>query len=414
VTDRDADWGINTRLLHSDRLGGAEAGALHQPVHTGVAYGFEHADDLAAVFQGRAKGFAYARTGTPTTRALEKRVTLLEDGASTVVFSTGMAAIHATFFALCSAGDHVVCTSFLFGNTASVMGSLVRFGVDVDFVDATDASNVEAVVRDDTRIVFVETIANPRTQVADLEAIGRICAERGILYVVDNTMTSPWAFRPKTVGASLVVNSLTKHVGGHGNALGGAVTDTGLFDWATYANIQEAYKRFPTPDWGITQIKKKGLRDTGGALASDVAHRLSAGMETLSLRMPRATSNAQALCEMLEAHPGVARVYYPGLKSHPQYERAASLFRGSSSLFSFELAADVDCFEYIDRLRIAIPSTNLGDTRTLVIPVAHTIFFEAGAERREEMGIVDSLIRVSVGIEDIEDLLEDFRTAFAV
>ncbi len=413
MTERNDSWDISTRVLHADRLGGAEAGALHQPVHTGVAYGFDRAEDIAAVFQGRQKGFAYARTGTPTTQALERRVNLLEDGAATVAFSTGMAAIHALFFALCNAGDHVICTSFLFGNTASVMGSLTRFGVDVDFVDATESANVAQVLREDTRIVFVETIANPRTQVVDLEGIGKLCAERGILFVVDNTMTSPWAFQPKRVGASLVINSLTKHIGGHGNALGGAVTDTGLFDWAAYPNIQDVYKRFETAAWGITQIKKKGLRDTGGALASDVAHRLSAGMETLGLRMERTSSNAQQLCEMLEAHPKVARVYYPGLKTHPQHDRAATLFRACSSLFSFELADSVDCFEYIDRLRLAIPSTNLGDTRTLVIPAAHTIFFEAGPERRAEMGIADSLIRVSVGLEHPDDLLADFAQAFA-
>jgi O-acetylhomoserine (thiol)-lyase len=259
--------------------------------------------------------------------------------------------------------------------------------------------------------VFVETIANPRTQVADLARIGELCRERGLLYVVDNTMTSPWLFRPSTVQAGLIVNALTKYIGGHGNALGGAITDTGLFDWTQFPNIAESYRSQKPALWGITQLKKKGLRDWGATLAADQAHHLAAGAETLALRLTRQCANAQSLAEFLLDHPKVAAVHYPGLPTHPEYERAKSLFRAPGALLSFELAAGEDVVAALNRMRVVVLSSNLGDNRTLAIPVAQTIFWEMGAARRAEMGIADSLVRVSVGIEDGDDLIADFGHA---
>jgi O-acetylhomoserine (thiol)-lyase len=335
----------------------------------------------------------------------------MEDGRSTICFATGMAAIGAVVQALLRAGDHVVSSSFLFGNTNSLWQTASLQGIDVAMVDATDVKKVEAAITPATRLVFVETIANPRTQVADLARIGKLCAERGILYVVDNTMTSPYLFRPKTVGAGLVVNALTKSIGGHGNALGGALTDTGVYDWSRYPNILETYKRNPAPQWGMVQVRAKALRDFGATLGPEAAHHLAVGSETMALRMERECANALAVAQMLEADERVAAVYYPGLKSHPQHAISTELFRAYGSLFSFELKDGIDCFDYLNRLNIAVSASNLGDTRTLVIPVAHTIFYEMGAERRASMGIAESLIRGSVGIEDTEDLVEDFRQA---
>ena len=185
---------------------------------------------------------------------------------------------------------------------------------------------VERALTPATRIVFVETIANPRTQIADLARIGALCAARGLVYIVDNTMTSPWLFRPKTVGASLVVNALTKYIGGHGNALAGSVTDTGLFDWTRYPNIADNYKTAAPPMWALTQIRKKGLRDWGGTLSADQAHHIAVGAETLALRMERTCANAQALAEFLAAHRKVRAVHYPGLATHPQHALAKALF----------------------------------------------------------------------------------------
>jgi O-acetylhomoserine (thiol)-lyase len=404
-------YGFTTTILHNDRHKPIEHGSLHKPIHTSVAFGYTDARQLASVFQGKEPGFRYGRQGNPTISALEDKVSKMEDGVATLCFGTGMAAIGALFQALLKAGDAIVSSSFLFGNTNSLWQTVAGQGVDVAFVDATDVAQVEAALTTNTRMVFVETIANPRTQVADLARIGELCRERGILYVVDNTMTSPWLFRPKSVGAGLVVNSLTKSIGGHGIALGGALTDTGLFDWSAYPNIAPNFRKQPAHAQGMAQLRAKALRDFGASLGPEAAHHIAVGAETLALRMTRTCANALALATMLEADERVAKVHYPGLASHPQHGIVTSLFRAGGSLLSFELHEAIDPFDYLNRLQLAIPASNLGDNRTLVIPVAHTIFFEMGAERRASMGIAESLIRVSVGIEDTDDLVEDFRQA---
>ncbi|KIF82270.1 cystathionine gamma-synthase family protein [Noviherbaspirillum autotrophicum] len=407
-------YGFTTTILHSDRQKPIEHGSLHKPIHISVTFGYRDARELASVFQGKQPGYRYGRQGNPTVSALEDKVTKMEQGLATICFSTGMAAIGALVQGLLRKGDHVVSSSFLFGNTNSLWQTANALGIDVSMVDATDVKNVEAALTPATRLVFVETIANPRTQVADLKRIGQLCRDRGILYVVDNTMTSPYLFRPRMVGASLVVNALTKSIGGHGNALGGSLTDTGLYDWNKFPNIYDSYKRYASSQWGMAQIRAKSLRDFGGTLGPEAAHHIAVGAETMALRMERECANALALAQMLEADERVAAVYYPGLPSHPQHKLAKELFGAFGSLFSFELNDKIDCFDYLNRLKLAIPASNLGDTRTLVIPVAHTIFYEMGADRRASMGIAESLIRVSVGIEDTADLLEDFQQALAV
>jgi O-acetylhomoserine (thiol)-lyase len=403
--------GFTTTILHSDRRHSVEHGAIHKPMHPASQYAYADARELAAVFQGKA-GFTYARQGTPTTAALETKITQMEEGVSTVSFATGMAGLSAIFMTLLRQGDHLITSQYVFGNTSSLFTTLASFGIEITFVDATDAANVAAAIRPNTRMVFTETIANPGTQVADLEGMGKICQARGLVYVVDGTLTSPWMFLAKRVGASLVMNSLSKYIGGHANALGGSVTDTGLFDWSTYDNIYESYRKGPSTGWGLTQIKKKGLRDMGGTLASEAAHRIAAGAETLSLRLAKHCANAAALAAFLQKHPGVGKVHYPGLVSHPQHLRAAELFDSRfGGLLGVELADGIDCFDFLNRLDVVILATHLGDTRTLALPAAHTIYYEMGAAKRQDMGISDSFLRVSVGIEDEDDLIGDFDQA---
>ncbi len=405
---------FTTQVLHSDRSANIEHFAVHKPVHTSTTYGYPDANHLARVFQGAESGFVYSRQSNPTTAALENKITTMEDGLATACFSTGMAAIGSTFIALLRAGDHIVSTSYLFGNTNSLMSTIDTLGCHVSLVDATHVTHIEAALQENTRLVFVETIANPRTQVADLAKIGELCRERGLLYVVDNTLTSPYLFQPKAVGASLSINSLTKYICGHGNALGGAVTDTGLYDWSQYPNIYDTYKKFEPSLWGITQIRKKGLRDFGSTLTAESAHKIAIGAETLALRMERACDNAVILANFFAAHPSISKVYYPGLQDHPQHELSRTLFKRHGAIISIELADECDCFEFLNQLKLVILSSHLGDNRTLAIPVAHTIYWEMGAERRAEMGIDDSLIRLSIGIEDQQDLLDDFTQALAI
>ena len=404
---------ISTQILHADRLGAVEHGAILKPLHIATAYGYATADELTAVFQGQQSGHVYGRQGNPTTQALEAKISLMEDAVGTVCFATGMAAICSMMMALLRKGDHVVASRFLFGNTASWMNTLTQMGCEVTLVDATASANVEEALRPETRMVFVETIANPRTQVADLEGIGKLCTQRGLVYVVDSTMTTPQLFQPKSVGASLIVHSLSKSICGHGNALGGSVSDTGLYDWASHPHILPAYKKGAANTWGLLQIRKKGLRDMGATLSSEHGHRIAAGAETLSLRMERACGNAMAIAQWLERQPLVAKVHYPGLESHAQHARSKSLFKSAGALLAFETVESIDPFEVLNALQLVIKSSHLGDNRTLAIPVARTIFWEMGAEQRQSMEIADSLIRLSVGIEATQDLLADFEQAFA-
>lgn len=409
-----ATQGFTTGIVHSDKAFGVEHGGVHKPIHTSVQYGFDKVEDLIGVFQGTLKGgFNYARQGTPTTAALEAKVTRMEQGLGTICFATGMAGISAIFLTLLREGDHLVASKFVFGNTNSIFGTLRDLGIEVTTVDATDAANVAAAVKPNTRMVFVETIANPGTQVPDLGAIGALCRDKGLVYVVDNTITSPLLFRPKTVDASLVLNSLTKTIAGHGDALGGAVTDTGLFDWSNYPNIFAGYRKGDARQWGLTHIRKKGLRDMGGSLSSEHAHNISVGAETLALRVAQTSATALELARFLEQHPAIVKVHYPMLESHPQHALARQHFSAGSWLLSFELRNATTLLDFLNRLQIPVKATGLGDTRTLIIPVAPTIFWEAGAEVRAAMGIADGLIRLSVGLEEPGDLLADFAQALA-
>ncbi|MCW7537508.1 cystathionine gamma-synthase family protein [Aquabacterium sp. A7-Y] len=405
---------LTTSILHADRRLGVEHGGIRTPIHTSIQYGYERVEDLIDVFQGKRKGgFNYARQGTPTTAALESKLAALELGRGAVCFSSGMAALTAVFLTLLRAGDHVVSSRFVFGNTHSLFTTLGTLGIEVSRVDAGSAAEVAAALRPNTRMVFVETIANPGTQVPDLEAIGTLCRDQRLLYVVDNTITSPVLFRPRHVGAGLVIHSLSKTIAGHGAALGGAVIDTGEFDWLHCPNIADAYRSADPASWGLLQIRKKGLRDMGASLSSEHAHQIGLGAETMELRVRQSSANALALARYLESHPAVDKVHYPGLPSHPQHETARRCFGAGSWLLSFELRDPGSMCRVINKLRIPIKATGLGDTRTLVIPVAPTIFWEAGAQVRAAMGISDGMVRISAGIEDTDDLIADFEQALA-
>lgn len=404
--------GFTTKIVHHDHNDNLTHGAIHQSIYTSTEYAYQNSEDLAAVFQGRQKGYTYARQGTPTTASIEDKITAMEQAQATVSFATGMAALNATFFALLRKGDHLISSKHIFGNTNSLLMTLENFGVELSLVDATDAKNIAEAIKPNTRMVFVETIANPGTQIADMAAIGEICKQHKLVYVIDSTLSSPYLSTGRKFGASLVINSLSKHIGGHGNALGGAVTQTGLYDWRDFPHIYEQYKKNEPNTWGLLQIKKKGLRDMGGTLSSDMAHRLSAGAETLALRMDKICSNALALAKFLNQHPLVTTVKYPGLENHPQHAKATDWFNGLyGGLLGVELKPEIDVFKCLNKLKIVALATHLGDNRTLVLPAAHTIYYEMGPERRALMGIADGFLRISVGIEEEEDLINDFKYA---
>ena len=401
--------GFTTSIVHHDRKSGFTDGPVHAPIYNSVPYGYQTTEELESVFQGVNTGQTYARQSTPTTDSLQSMINQAEQGVGTLVFATGMAALSAAFLALLKAGDHVIASRFLFGNTHSFLTTLENFGVEVSYVDATDASNVAAVAKPNTRLVFVETIANPGTQISDLQAIGDFCEQAELVFFVDNTITSPYMYQPKAHKASLVINSLSKYFCGHGNVLGGSVTDTGNYDWSTYPNIFEAYRKGDASKWALTQIKKKSLRDMGGTLSSAAAYQIAIGAETMALRMDRSCANAQTLAELLQSHDKVATVYYPGLDCHPQHEKASTWFKHCGAILSFDLKPEYQCADLLNNIEVTINATHLGDNRTLALPMASTIFYEMGKKNRADFGIGDQMIRCSVGIEDGEDLVAAFK-----
>jgi O-acetylhomoserine (thiol)-lyase len=403
--------GYTSRIVHHDRLQGFADGPVHAPVYNSVPYGYETTEELIDVFQGKATGQAYARQSTPTTDSLQSMINQAEQGLGTLVFATGMAALNAAFFSLLKSGDHLIVSKYLFGNTHSLLTTLENFGVEVSFVDTTDVEAVKVAKQDNTLMVFAETIANPGTQIADLEAIGEWCESQGLVFFVDNTITSPYMFNPKSVKASLVMNSLSKYFSGHGTVLGGAVTDTGCFDWSNYPNIFPAYRKGDAEKWALVQIKKKALRDMGGTLSSDGAYQIAVGAETMALRMDRSCANAMALATMLAEHPKVEKVYYPGLENHPQHLKAKQWFKHFGAIMSFDLKAKFSGIDMLNNANLVINATHLGDNRTLALPMASTIFFEMGPENRKAFGIGDQMIRCSIGIEETDDLLETFKQA---
>ena len=407
---------IQTQLLHSDRTAGVQHAPSHQPIYKSVQFAYDSAQGIADAFQGKSAGYTYARSNNPTLTALETQLTLLEQGIGTVSFATGMGAIATAMLALLKDGDHIVVSQYLFGNTTSLFDTFGLHGVEISYVDVTNVANVVAEIRDNTRMVFVETLANPRTQIADLQDIGQLCQTRNIVFVVDNTMATPALVCARDYGASLVINSLSKGLSGHGAVLGGSITDTGLFDWSNYPNIFAKYRTGDVSKWGLAQLRKKGLRDMGATLSADAAQMIALGLETFFLRNERACANAFQLAQWLQAHPAVENVDYPGLSKHPQHMCAQELFgkRGFGTLLSFTVKPEhKDVFAVLDTLQVVMISTHLGDNRTMALPVAQTIYAEMAAEQRLAWGITDGLIRVSVGIEQIDDLIADFAQALA-
>ena len=407
---------IQTQLLHSDRTAGVQHAPSHQPIYKSVQFAYDSAQGIADAFQGKSAGYTYARSNNPTLTALETQLTLLEQGIGTVSFATGMGAIATAMLALLKDGDHIVVSQYLFGNTTSLFDTFGLHGVEISYVDVTNVANVVAEIRDNTRMVFVETLANPRTQITDLQGIGQLCQARDIVFVVDNTMATPALVRARDYGASLVINSLSKGLSGHGAVLGGSITDTGLFDWSNYPNIFAKYRTGDVSKWGLAQLRKKGLRDMGATLSADAAQMIALGLETFFLRNERACANALQLAQWLQAHPAVENVDYPGLSKHPQHMRAQELFgkRGFGTLLSFTVKPEhKDVFAVLDTLQVVMISTHLGDNRTMALPVAQTIYAEMAGEQRLAWGITDGLIRVSVGIEQIDDLIADFAQALA-
>jgi len=404
-----------TESVHADKnYNNYPDGSVHSPVCASVLFEFKNAQDIVDAFQGKKVAHVYGRSSSSTTSSLQNVLTQQHAALGTVTFATGMAAISSFMFAMLKQGDHIIVSQFLFGNTRSFFHHLTQFGISVSFVDINDVAAVTKQVTDKTRIIFAEGLANPLTQIPDFTALGALASQYNIIMMLDTTMTPPSMLNVSNFPIDIVVTSLTKYIAGQGQALGGAVIDMGRFDWTQYPNIDPLYQVTDTTQWGLVQLRKKGLRDIGATLSPEAASAILLGQETLALRWQKIQNNAAQIARFLEAHPAVETVFHPSLEDHAQHQLAQEQFNSFGGILSFTLKEDGDPVAFINHLELIICATHLGDTRTLALPVTQTIFFEFSNSEKTAMGVSESLVRLSVGIEASEDLIADLQQAFTL
>jgi O-acetylhomoserine (thiol)-lyase len=403
-----------TKAIHGGYSHDNATGATAVPIFQTVSYAHSTAQELADIFERKSAGYIYTRIANPTNSALELRLAELEDGIGCIATSSGMAAITSVAVALLKAGDHIISSSGIFGGTISLFKNILgRFGVETTLVDAASSEQFSHAVKYKTRLIFIETIGNPRMDVPDIPAIAEIAHRAHIPLVLDNTVTTPFLFKGIDFGADLVIHSTSKFINGHGTAMGGAIIDTGNYDWSSA--IFEDVKKFSKNAGQLAflgYLRNLIYRDLGGCPAPLNSFLMLQGLESLVPRMEMHCLNALKLAEYLQGHQKVPWVHYPGLPTSPFFPRIKQLFRGrGGGLLTFGLGDRRRSFMFIDSLRIAKNLANLGDAKTLVIHPSSTIFHEFSFSEKSKMGVTDDMVRVSVGIEDIEDIINDFDQA---
>lgn len=405
---------LETKLLHGAYAPEETTGATALPLYQSTSFAYESAERLEAVFAGRDAGFVYSRINNPTLDRFERRMTVLEDGLASVSCASGMAAISTTALALAGAGDEIVSGNSIFGGTYSLFAhTLPRYGITTRFVETTDPNAYREAVNDRTRAIFVETIGNPKLDVPDIAAIAAVAREQGVALVVDNTVTTPVLCQPKELGAAIVVHSTSKYINGHGNAIGGIIVDTGAFDWGNprYGHLKPYHDR--VRDFAfVASLRSRVHRDLGCCSSPFSAFLMSIGIESLAVRMERHCSNARRVAESLEQDDRVEEIRYPGLAQHADHDVAGRQFGATyGALLTLRLGTKERCFRFINALARAQNLANLGDAKTLVIHPASTICRDASEEDRTAMGVTDDLVRFSIGIEHVDDILEDIDQA---
>ena len=419
--------GFDTVALHGGFGGDPATNARAVPIYQTTSYLFDSAEHASKLFVLEEFGNIYTRINNPTTDVLERRVAALEGGAGALAVASGQAAVTYSILNLAGAGDRVVSSASLYGGTYNAFShTLPRFGIDVALVDLADPRAVDDAIGPNTKAVFAETIGNPKIDVLDIERIAGIAHAHGVPLIVDNTLATPYLLRPIEWGADIVVHSATKFVGGHGTAIGGIIVDGGKFDWAASGRFADFVD--PDPSYHglkyatafgelayIVKARVTLLRDLGAALSPFNAWLLLQGLETLGARIERHIANAQAVAEFLAAHPRVASVSYPGLPGDPAHERARRyLPAGAGSILTFRLRGDAeDAKRCIDRLKLFSLLANVGDAKSLVIHPASTTHQQLSPRERLRSGVDDATIRLSVGIENVRDILADLDQALA-
>jgi O-acetylhomoserine (thiol)-lyase len=422
----DRQFGFETRMLHAGHVPDALTGARAVPIYQTTSYVFDDADTAAQLFELKQYGNIYTRIGNPTTAVLEERLASLENATGAVAVASGMAAQFVALMTLLSPGDELVASSHLYGGTVTQLTHTFRkLSVSVRFVDPTRLEHWEAAITPRTRALFGETVGNPRGSILDLEPLAALAARHRLPLIVDNTFATPYLCRPLDWGATIVVHSATKFIGGHGNSIGGAVLESGRFDYAHIPAIAD-----PSPSYHglrffdtfghygfLMKVRAETVRDTGACLSPTNAFLLLQGLETLSLRMERHASNAFNVARFLRDHERVAWVAYAGLEDHPEHALALKYLGGRpGAVFSFGLrTSDGDGRaagrRFIDALRLFSHLANVGDARSLVIHPASTTHQQLSEEELARGGVAPEMIRLSVGLETLEDLLWDLDQA---
>jgi len=424
-----ADPGFDTLALHAGAAPDPATGARATPIHLSTSFVFESSDHAAALFNLERSGHVYSRISNPTNAVLEQRVAALDGGIGAIATASGQAALHLSVATLMGAGSHIVASTALYGGSQNLLHyTLRRFGIETTFVKPGDIDGWRAAVRPNTKLFFGETVGNPGLDVLDIPQVAQLAHEHGVPLLVDSTLTTPWLMKPLELGADIVYHSATKFLSGHGTVVGGIVVDGGSFDWAAeharsgkFAELASPYDGFhhmvfteeSTIGAFMLRARREGLRDFGACMSPHTAWLILQGIETLPLRMARHMSNTERVVEFLASHPFVSRVGHPLLDTHPSHTLAQKLLpRGAGSVFSFDMKGSrAQGKAFIESLKIFSHLANVGDCRSLVIHPASTTHFRMSDEALAGAGIGPGTVRLSIGLEDPDDLIDDLKRA---
>jgi O-acetylhomoserine (thiol)-lyase len=420
-----SDPGFDTLALHAGAAPDPATGARAVPIHLSTSFVFENSEHAASLFNMERSGHVYSRISNPTNAVLEERIAALEGGVGAIATASGQAALHLAISTLAGAGSHIVASSALYGGSHNLLDyTLRRFGISTTFVKPGDIDGWREAIRPETRLLFGETLGNPRLDVLDIPTVAAIAHDAKLPLLVDSTFTPPWLLKPVDHGADLVFHSATKFLSGHGTVVGGVLVDGGQFDWAAsgrFPELSEPYAGFhgmvfaeeSTTGAFLLRARREGLRDFGACMSPHTAWLILQGIETLPLRMERHVANTRKVVDFLAAHPMVARVGYPELPSHPDHALAKRLLpRGCGAVFSFDLKGTrAQGKAFIEALKIFSHLANVGDCRSLVIHPASTTHFRMDDPALARAGIGPGTIRLSIGLEDADDLLDDLKRA---
>ncbi|MCP3660463.1 MAG: O-acetylhomoserine aminocarboxypropyltransferase/cysteine synthase [Bacteroidetes bacterium] len=398
---------LNTKFIRKD-----PHGSLHMPVYDSVAFEFDSSEDLALAFEGKKLAHTYSRITNPTIEYFEQQIKAATSSQGVVAVSSGMAAITNLLMTVTQAGDNIITTKHLFGNTYSLLEKTLKpFGLEVKYTDLTNTLEIEKLIDSKTKAVFLETITNPQLEVSDIEAISKVAKDNNILLIADTTITPPYLFNSKKYGVDVEVLSSTKYISGGATSVGGLIIDNGTYNWNKNDNLAADARKYG-PFTLVTKLKREVYRNLGASLSPHNAYLQSLGLETLALRADRSCANTLKVAEYLEKHHKVQNINYPGLESSKYFKIAKKQFgHKAGALLTFDLESKDSCFKFMDNLKIIRRTTNLNDNKTLVLHPASTIFCEYTEELKKEMNVRETMIRLAVGIEGIEDLLKDISNA---